>query len=64
MPKIVFSVDENLKITTDSFGFKGNVCVKTTEKLLAGLDAKLEKRNLKGEYLEKVKTVDHICNPE
>jgi hypothetical protein len=49
MRKIVFLV-HNGTIRSDAQGFKGNLCVKETEKILAGLNAKCESRQLKPEY--------------
>ena len=58
MRKIVFTFREDGSVETDAQGFKGNECVKLTEELLKGLDAKLESRKVKGEFYvyEKQKT--------
>lgn len=49
MKRIVFLIKDG-KIKSDAQGFKGNICVKETEKILAGLNAKCESRQLKPEY--------------
>jgi len=65
MPKIVFSIKEDLTIHTDATGFKGEVCLKETERLLKGLEAQVKERNLKGEYREKVRSFDYVrCGEE
>jgi hypothetical protein len=58
MRKIVFTFREDGSVEIDAEGFKGNDCVKVTEQLLKGLDAKLETRKVKGEFYlyEKEKT--------
>jgi len=49
--KIVFrySLDTG-KLSAEAQAFKGTACLKTTEKLLAGITAKVENRKLKQEY--------------
>ena len=47
--RIVFLIKDG-KIKSDAQGFKSNICVKETEKILAGLNAKCESRSLKPEY--------------
>jgi len=58
MRKIVFVFREDGSVETDAQGFAGSNCVKMTEELLKGLDAKLETRKVKGEFYlhEKEKT--------
>jgi hypothetical protein len=58
MRKIVFVFREDGSVETDAQGFAGSNCVKVTEELLKGLDAKLETRKVKGEFYlhEKEKT--------
>jgi hypothetical protein len=49
--KIVFKYDlDKEKLSAEGQGFKGPTCLKTTEKLLAGVSAKIENRKLKPEY--------------
>jgi hypothetical protein len=49
--KITFKINiEDGTIATDAQGFKGQTCIKETEKLLAGLNAKCQSRNLKPEW--------------
>jgi hypothetical protein len=49
--KIVFKISiADAKISSDAQGFKGKSCIKETEKLLAGLNAKCQSRNFKPEY--------------
>lgn len=50
--KIVIILKNDGTITTDANGFRGPICIKETEKLLAGLDAKCQNRRLKAEYNE------------
>ena len=47
--RIVFLIKDG-KITSDAQGFKGQTCLKETEKILAGLNAKCESRRLKPEW--------------
>lgn len=47
--RIIFIIKDG-KIKSDAQGFKGNICVKETEKILAGLNAKCESRQLKPEH--------------
>jgi hypothetical protein len=58
MRKIVFVFREDGSVETDAQGFTGRNCIKMTEELLKGLDAKLETRKVKGEFYlhEKEKT--------
>jgi len=48
--RIVFTFKADDSVIADSSGFKGPVCVKTTEKLLAGLGAQAKNTRLKNEY--------------
>ena len=51
MGKILFKFDlETGKLTAEGQNFKGPACLKTTEKLMEGLNAKVESRKLKPEY--------------
>jgi len=50
MRKIVFVFREDGFVETDAQGFTGRNCIKVTEELLKGLDAKLETRKVKGEF--------------
>jgi hypothetical protein len=60
MRKVVFTFKEDGSLTTDASGFAGNECVKLTEELLKGLDAKLETRKVKGEFYTYEKEKTHI----
>jgi len=48
--RIVFTFKADETITAEASGFKGPVCQKTTEKLLAGLGAQPKNTRLKNEY--------------
>lgn len=49
--KIVFTYNlDTGKMTADGQGYKGAACLKMTEKLMQGLNAKVESRKLKAEY--------------
>jgi hypothetical protein len=56
LKKIVFTYDldpdtpDDQRLTADGVGFKGRTCMKQTEKLMAGLNAKIKKQKLKPEY--------------
>lgn len=51
--QIVFKINiDTGKLTTDAQGFKGQTCLKETEKLLKDLNATRESRRLKAEYNE------------
>ncbi len=49
--KIIFKYDlEKQKLSAEGQNFKGPACLKTTEKLMEGLNAKVESRKLKPEF--------------
>lgn len=54
MKKITFTFKENGSTEVDAENYKGKACLSETEKLLATLDAKLETRKLKPEYVAQV----------
>jgi hypothetical protein len=60
MRKVVFTFKEDGSVETDANGFKGKDCVKLTEEMLKGLDAKLESRKVKGEFYTYEKEKTHI----
>lgn len=51
MRRIVFLI-KNGEIKSDAQEFKGSMCLKETEKFLAGLNAKCKNRQLKPEYAD------------
>ena len=49
--KIIFKYDlDKEKLTAEGQNIKGPTCLKTTEKLMAGITAKIESRKLKPEF--------------
>lgn len=60
MKRIVFRFKADGTVETNAEGFTGPECIKETDKLLAGLDTEVNKRQLKGEYYAKTKTAVNV----
>jgi len=56
MKKLTFTFKEDDTVSVDAVGYKGPTCTKDTDKLLATLNAQLDKRDIKKEFYAHEKT--------
>jgi hypothetical protein len=54
--QIIMTYNKDGTVTTDVQGFHGKGCLEATQKLLQGLNAKIDKTKLKAEFNEVEKT--------
>uniref|UniRef100_A0A6M3JZR0 DUF2997 domain-containing protein n=1 Tax=viral metagenome TaxID=1070528 RepID=A0A6M3JZR0_9ZZZZ len=60
MKRITLEVGPDGKVTADADGWKGEGCIKETDRLLKALNGQVENRIMKKEFYVKEKNVVHI----